>query len=227
MFPTWWVRRVVLPAAALLLAAGLGSAQDIQVGDWAGGERPPKGFPFPPRLHGNLPDYYLHPLPPEAYGPGWYWYNVHWPAVDGYFTYMLPEGGYRVFYPMGRGRSYLVYLAELGLERPDLSAHERPSNYAYPRDQLRRLNPEENPTLAVVLVRLPLPTAEVYINDQKVGGRGPTRRYVTPPLDKAKTYHYDVTVRWIQDGRFVSQTKRVPIRAGARETVDFGRPRQY
>jgi uncharacterized protein (TIGR03000 family) len=216
----------VIAAAVLALAASRGAAQDITVGDWVGGERPP-GFPVPPLLHGQIPEYYIKLLPPEFYWRGWYWDNVHWPASDYYFTYGLAEGGYRVFYPMGRGRSYIVPLEELGIERPNLSVRERPSNYQFPRDALRQLDPAENPTIAVVTMRLPISTAEVFFDDHRVTGSGELRRFVSPPLNKDKTYSYDVTVRWIQDGRWVSQTRRVPIKPGERKTLDFGRPRQY
>jgi uncharacterized protein (TIGR03000 family) len=36
-----------------------------------------------------------------------------------------------------------------------------------------------------------------------------------------REYTYEVRAQWMQDGKQVSQTRRIDVSAGARKTVDF------
>ena len=71
----------------------------------------------------------------------------------------------------------------------------------------------EDPTVAYIVAHVPA-EAEVYYWDHKKNGTGTMRTYGTPPLEKGKDYYFDVTIRWVEDGEWVSQMTRVHLRAG-------------
>jgi uncharacterized protein (TIGR03000 family) len=54
--------------------------------------------------------------------------------------------------------------------------------------------------------------------------KGPERVFSTPPLEAGKEFHYDILVRWKQDGKPVEQKRQVTVTRGARVRVDFRSP---
>jgi uncharacterized protein (TIGR03000 family) len=75
-------------------------------------------------------------------------------------------------------------------------------------------------TTAHITVRVPANT-DVWVNGVKMNSTGLVREYQSPPLTPGKGYHYEVRVRWEANGQTVTQTKSVPIAAGAHVTVSF------
>ncbi len=76
-------------------------------------------------------------------------------------------------------------------------------------------------------VRLPDPTAEVWVEGKKQSTRGEVRTYKSPPLTPGE-YRYTIRARWEKDGRKMTRKRTVVFRAGERVRVDFrkGRKRQ-
>lgn len=56
-------------------------------------------------------------------------------------------------------------------------------------------NPDD-PSTAWITLHLPHPGSEVFLNGVRMSHVGNPRTYVTPPLDPALVYNYDVVVTW-------------------------------
>jgi uncharacterized protein (TIGR03000 family) len=78
----------------------------------------------------------------------------------------------------------------------------------------------EDMNAARVDVRVPA-NAEVIFEGAKTTQRGSSRRFVSPPLTPGGNYSYDIEARWMENGRQVSRTRHVPVRAGQVVRVDF------
>jgi uncharacterized protein (TIGR03000 family) len=68
-------------------------------------------------------------------------------------------------------------------------------------------------TLATLEVSLPEGTT-LKIDDFVSQSTDTTRRFVSPPLEAGKEYHYDITAEVMRDGKPVTVRKRVAVRAG-------------
>jgi uncharacterized protein (TIGR03000 family) len=81
------------------------------------------------------------------------------------------------------------------------------------------------PDAALVVVRLPDPSAQVLFNGERTYTQGlSVREFTTPELAAGKTYTYTVTATWTRDGRPVTQERQVRVSRGQVSTVDFTRP---
>ncbi len=66
--------------------------------------------------------------------------------------------------------------------------------------------------------------ATLWIQGQEMDQTGSFREFVSPPLVASQRYTYEVQARWNVNGKDVTQTRKVPIRAGERVDVDFTNP---
>ena len=80
---------------------------------------------------------------------------------------------------------------------------------------LQGQGPERAATLRVRLRA----DAQLVIDDYQTQQTGPLRRFVSPPLELGKSYHYTLTWTYQKDGKPVTQQKVVFIRAGNDEEV--------
>jgi uncharacterized protein (TIGR03000 family) len=76
---------------------------------------------------------------------------------------------------------------------------------------------------ATIEVRLPQ-DAELRFDGTRSTQTGAVRTFVTPPLDPATTYAYDIRANWLENGREVNRTRHVEFRVGDRMVVDFMAP---
>jgi uncharacterized protein (TIGR03000 family) len=91
------------------------------------------------------------------------------------------------------------------------------------RPEVLRVVPEGALAAAELTVVVPA-DAEVFVDGELTRQKGTERRFTTPPLVGGKRYTYDVRARWKEGGKPVEQTRKVPVRAGARVRVDFLSP---
>jgi uncharacterized protein (TIGR03000 family) len=75
---------------------------------------------------------------------------------------------------------------------------------------------------ATLVVSLP-PDATLTIDDSATQSTSGTRVFTTPPLTPGKVYHYQLKANLQRDGRTVSASQRVEVRAGeeTRVALDF------
>jgi uncharacterized protein (TIGR03000 family) len=72
---------------------------------------------------------------------------------------------------------------------------------------------------AVTLVAHVPDNAQVWVEDDATTSRGALRTYQSPPLTPGKSYFYTVRVAWVENGKVVSQSRHVPVKAGDVECV--------
>jgi len=77
---------------------------------------------------------------------------------------------------------------------------------------------------ALVVVKVPDPDAEVWIQGQPMQVKGSERVFTSPILDPGLVYTYEIRARWRGTTQTTDQTRTVPIRAGQQVIVDFARP---
>jgi uncharacterized protein (TIGR03000 family) len=63
--------------------------------------------------------------------------------------------------------------------------------------------------------------AEVWLEGAKTQQSGPTRTFVSPPLERGADFAYEIRARWREKGREVEQTQTVVVHTGDRLTVTF------
>ena len=76
------------------------------------------------------------------------------------------------------------------------------------------------PTKARLLVDVPA-DARLYIDDRAMKTSSEHRTYQTPDLEPGQTYFYEVRVEVERDGKVLSETKRVLLKAGDEARADF------
>jgi uncharacterized protein (TIGR03000 family) len=74
---------------------------------------------------------------------------------------------------------------------------------------------------ALIDVRLPVATAEIFFNGARTNQTGISRLFVTPALDPQKDNTYEVKAKWIENGEQKERTETVKVPAGGRILVDF------
>jgi uncharacterized protein (TIGR03000 family) len=84
------------------------------------------------------------------------------------------------------------------------------------------VGPEANlPYRARLLVELPA-DAKLYIDDQLMKTTSERRTFNTPALDQGQTYYYELRAEVVRDGKPVTVTKRVTLKAGDVVQARFG-----
>jgi uncharacterized protein (TIGR03000 family) len=78
----------------------------------------------------------------------------------------------------------------------------------------------QNPAAGTVLVRVP-EDARLYFNGTLTQTPGSVRRFNTPPLPVGQDFMYELRAEVTRQGRPISETKRVLVRAGQTTEVDF------
>jgi uncharacterized protein (TIGR03000 family) len=73
---------------------------------------------------------------------------------------------------------------------------------------------------AKLVVELPA-NAKLFIDDKPMKVTSGLRSFNTPELEPGQAYYYMVRVETIRDGKPVSQTRRVIVRAGQIARADF------
>jgi uncharacterized protein (TIGR03000 family) len=147
-----------------------------------------------------------------AYYPGavinWYhgdydfvsrWQNHHWPSRDGYFTYAIGQGTYKVYYPTPDASGKYYYLTP----KAGVPVQE---------------------TTVLIEVKLPASDADVWFDGNRTSRTGVVRQFQTPPLVIGRAYKYEVRALWNVGGKEIKETRKVTVKAGDRVSVDFTTP---
>jgi uncharacterized protein (TIGR03000 family) len=210
----------VLAALVLLLASGRGVAQyQIRVGTayapspgWTGfidtspyyTIRVPvdiNGYPYRHYSYhasGNLPTYMT---------------SINYPTIYGSYGYRFAPG--RFDYSIG-GSEFSTAPTIYGVIVPSTSTLTA-----------ARVLPETAATplaaTATITVRVPA-DAEVRFDGVKTAQAGSVRTFVTPLLDPATKYAYDISATWLEKNREVTRTRHVELSVGDPVTVDFAVP---
>ncbi len=77
-----------------------------------------------------------------------------------------------------------------------------------------------DPNRAYIRVHVPA-DAQVYFENTATTQSGPDRLFSTPPLDPNQNYSYQISARWMQNGREVRQDRTVQLTPGHTVDVNF------
>ena len=100
----------------------------------------------------------------------------------------------------------------------EVRPYESPTEPPAPRPQ--DYEPPAPGNIAVITARVPA-DAELRFDGVKMPARGAERQFKTPPLQPGRHYGYTVEARWKENGREVTQSRRLPVSAGANVRLAF------
>jgi uncharacterized protein (TIGR03000 family) len=75
--------------------------------------------------------------------------------------------------------------------------------------------------VAYIHIRVSPPHAEISFQGSKTMQVGSSRMFVSPPLEQGQSYNYEIRVSWTENGRVVTQDRKIPVRAGDRLSIVF------
>jgi uncharacterized protein (TIGR03000 family) len=160
----------------------------------------------------NTPDndFYMHS----------YSYRSYYPAGESGRPVSSPAGGPP--YGIEAGALPWNQVDFKGYDEPPLTPRDpslvEPRKYLLEAAPLTGRSPAEAPEVAVLIAYLP-EHAVLVVDGRRTRSEGQTRYLQSPPLTPGKGYSYTVGVTWIEDGRWVSQTRKVPVRAGLIQAI--------
>jgi uncharacterized protein (TIGR03000 family) len=93
-----------------------------------------------------------------------------------------------------------------------------PRKYVLEATPLPQGAPPDRLEAAVLIAHLPA-RALLWVEGRLTRLTAPTRSFRSPPLFPGKKYTYTVRAAWIEEGRWVSQTVTVPVRAGLSQAI--------
>jgi uncharacterized protein (TIGR03000 family) len=73
----------------------------------------------------------------------------------------------------------------------------------------------------VLSVKVPQPSAEVFVDGVRTAQTGTDRLFESPPLEAGKEYAYELTARWVEGGATVERKKVVTGKPGEVVRVDL------
>lgn len=119
-------------------------------------------------------------------------------------------------------QGYQGYNEPRGVVRaPETSqAPEIPLRYTVTIARLPQEPAMGNPNTVSLMAHLP-EDAEIWVEDMQSTQKGMIRNFVSPPLTPGKDYYYTVRVKWLEDGKWVSQTRAFPVVAGEMQCLDL------
>jgi uncharacterized protein (TIGR03000 family) len=92
-----------------------------------------------------------------------------------------------------------------------------------PETEKKQKDKEEGtaaPNRARLIVEVPA-DSKLFIDDKPMKTTSEKRSFSTPTLVEGESYYYEVRVEAMRDGKPVSETKKVTIKAGEVAKVDF------
>lgn len=166
---------------------------------------------------------------------GYYYSNGYWWAYDTYRHGYNP-GYYARPYPVSpHGVSpghYGGYVYPAPAPGPGKGIVKSGVVYTYPWAGPVASSPPAGPTTGVVAPAPTVPApveiavlvpanAAIWFDDAKTTQTGTLRRFVSPPLTPGRDYTYEVRARWTEEGREITQRRRLTVHAGEVVSVTF------
>jgi uncharacterized protein (TIGR03000 family) len=193
----------LLATAAFALSPGTTAAQHHGGGGHAGGGHPGGGT-----WHGGgWHDGGWH----VGIGIGYPWYGGYgYRGYYGYSPYYYGDrwGDYDTYPYYGDAPSYYS-------GSPTYSGMSSSYGYGAPA--------QAQDNAAHIRVIVP-PDAKVWFGNTATQQTGAVRHFESPELTTGKDYTYDIKAQWTEEGKEVTRTRQVNVRAGSYFSVDFTRP---
>ncbi|HLJ92582.1 MAG TPA: TIGR03000 domain-containing protein [Gemmataceae bacterium] len=173
--------------------------------------------PYPQSFYNFNPGYY------GPYYPGQYRYGSVNPGIyNNYVTPTFPGSGATYTVPLPY--SAQVYGSASTFGAPPLGSAPLVQTYNYrvpTYNPPMQMAPSRTDRQVQADVHLPTPDAELWVEGHKTNSTGSWRRFSSPPLAPGERYVYEFHARWLDNGRVVERSRKVPVEAGERVFVDF------
>ncbi len=167
-----------------------------------------RGYPYGGYAYRNYGRYYW----PYAYGLGYFGY----PYLSSFFGYPSSSYYYNSYPTYYQGDSPDYYAnGDDGSYDNTYANVPTPGSYAVSRQPAA--------DTAHLEVRLPDPQASIWVEGRSIASDGTVRQFDSPQLDPSRQFTYDVKAAWIDNGKLVTDERRVKVRANAASLVDFTR----
>ena len=102
--------------------------------------------------------------------------------------------------------------------RSGMAEGQRRSDY-YPPEAFPATTQEMS-----VFIDVSIPAnAEISFDGAKTVQKGSRRSFVSPPLKPGSEYTYEIKAQWMENGREITRSRKIPVRAGERLAVDLTR----
>jgi uncharacterized protein (TIGR03000 family) len=101
---------------------------------------------------------------------------------------------------------------------PRDSAVQKPQKYILSVTRLPPASAADSVEYAGLIAHVP-EHAALWVQGTQTRSMGRTRYFLSPPLLPGRMYNYRVTVAWIEDGHWVSQTRMIPVEAGLIQAI--------
>ncbi|HEX3598582.1 MAG TPA: TIGR03000 domain-containing protein [Lacipirellulaceae bacterium] len=75
--------------------------------------------------------------------------------------------------------------------------------------------------IARLEVRLPDPQATIWVEGKEIASNGTMRHFNSPPLDPNRQFTYNIKASWNDNGKVVTDERRVKVQANGLAVVDF------
>lgn len=102
-------------------------------------------------------------------------------------------------------------------ERREMS-RESSRKFSLTTIPLPQAAPAERPEVVVLIAHLP-EHALFWVQGTPTRSTGRARYFQSPPLLPGRKYNYRVRAAWIENGRWVSQTREIPVQAGLIQAI--------
>jgi uncharacterized protein (TIGR03000 family) len=107
-----------------------------------------------------------------------------------------------------------------GMSMPIATPHLQPVPATLPQPAAVPAAPQAAATSATIKMQVP-PTAEVWVEKEKLAQAGAERVFQTPPLPPGRMQIINVRAKWVEAGREVEQFRVVGVRSGETARLTF------
>jgi uncharacterized protein (TIGR03000 family) len=161
--------------------------------------------------------------------PGWYSNTYYYAWQYPWFAYYNYSHGPYANWMAGGGFATYANCGPCGPNGCSLTGGHPPAGHQHPNHHDHHPAPKDKepsggkPEAARVAITLPA-DAKLLFNGAVATGAGETRTFATPALQPGQDYGYELTAEVVRDGRVMTVTERVVVRAGetARVTLSPG-----
>jgi uncharacterized protein (TIGR03000 family) len=161
------------------------------------------------------------------YGGGRYFggwpYSYYRPYAYRYFSYPFVYGYYGYPYGYNAYPNYYYYSSY----PPDYYTNDDQSFSGNVNVYANAAPPSEYTVsrpvndIARLEVRLPDPQATIWVEGKEIASNGTVRHFNSPQLDPNRQFTYNIKASWNDNGKVVTDERRVKVQANAFAMVDF------
>jgi len=153
-----------------------------------------------------------------GYGLGNWGWGWGYPYYGGYYGgyYSTPYYSVSDYYSPGS-----TYYSSPNYYYQQFTYNAVPQSGYYGNVDNSTVQQQLDPNAADFTVMVPDPNAQIWFENYQTQQRGTLREFESAPLQRGKSYTFQIHARFNKNGHMVDQVRNVPAQAGQHVTVDF------